>query len=68
MTDYTEIQEKILQLERPYIDPRYFSGNNDTFVERKLIEIMELMWEHDPKKRPTIFEVVDLLTDLRQQM
>jgi predicted transcriptional regulator len=31
-----------------------------------MIQIMKLMWEHDPQKRPSIFEVVDFLSEVQR--
>jgi hypothetical protein len=59
-----EIVNKITNSERSHIDKQYF-GNNNTFIERKMIEIMELMWDHNPKDRPTIFEVIAFLTNVQ---
>jgi hypothetical protein len=64
--NYNEIRERFNHSERPYIDPRYYTANN-TFIERKMIEIMTLMWDDDPQKRPTIFEVVAFLSNVQRQ-
>ena len=55
---YSAVQAKVLQQERPFIDPRY---RTRSFIERRLIEVMEAMWAHDPAQRPTIFAVVQHL-------
>ena len=56
--DHHEVRENILNGRRPSIDKRYRKG---TFIERRLVEIMERMWAGDPAKRPEIFEVVQFL-------
>ena len=67
VTDYDEIRERFRHSERPHIDPRYFTDNH-TFIERKMIEIMTLMWDNDPQNRPTIFEVADFLSNVKRQV
>jgi hypothetical protein len=54
-------QAKILNRERGFVDPRYRQRN---WVEMKLLEIMDLVWEHDSEKRPDIFTVVESLRDI----
>lgn len=44
----------------PFVDPRYRSRS---FVEARLVEIMERCWAYDRTKRPSIFEVVSFLRD-----
>jgi hypothetical protein len=55
-TDLTgdEVQQKVINGEKPYIDPRYRSRS---FVEGKLVEIMELCWTYDADDRPDVFEI-----------
>ena len=50
---------------RPYVDPRL---RTRSYIESKLIEIMELCWEHERKKRIDIFSVVKLLHDVQSQV
>jgi hypothetical protein len=47
---------------RPYLDERY---RHRSFVERRLVQIMEECWEIDFEKRVSIFEVVRQLADLK---
>jgi serine/threonine protein kinase len=56
--DYHYIQRKLLHHERAYVDPRW---RTRSFIEGKLVEIMERTWEHDPTIRTSIFEVVKFL-------
>jgi serine/threonine protein kinase len=58
---YSVIQEKILRLERPFVDKRY----HRSFIETRLITIMERMWAHEASDRPTIFEVVSYLRETK---
>jgi serine/threonine protein kinase len=55
-----EVQQKVVNGEKPYIDPRYRSRS---FAEGQLIEIMELCWTFDPDGRPDIFEIARRLRE-----
>jgi hypothetical protein len=57
---YSVVQEKLIQRERTYVDPRW---RTRSFAEGKLVEIMEQTWEYNPSKRISIFEVVQFLRD-----
>lgn len=59
---YSVIQKKVLSLKRPYIDERF---RNRNYVDGKLVEITERMWATNAKDRPTIFEVVDFLSEVK---
>ena len=61
---YPVIQKKLLKGERAFIDPRY---RKRSYIESKLVQVMELTWEHDPKKRVSIFEVVKFLRSVKQE-
>lgn len=65
LSKYEEIQAKVLDRERPYIDERLRQRG---YIERSLIEIMERMWKHKPKNRPSIFEVVAFLTHVQETL
>jgi len=43
---------------RAFIDDRY---RNHTFIESKLVEVMEKCWIQDPEERINIFDVIKLL-------
>ncbi len=60
---YTTINTKVKAGERPYVDPRY---RTHSYVERRLVEIMERMWHQTPEMRPEIFEVVAFLRETKQ--
>lgn len=49
-------------MKRPYIDERF---RNRNYVDGKLVEITERMWATNAKDRPTIFEVVDFLSEVK---
>lgn len=52
------VQQKVVNGEKPYIDPRYRSRS---FAEGKLVEIIERCWTYDADERPDIFEIARLL-------
>jgi hypothetical protein len=60
VADYPEIKEKILDGKKTEIDPGYRSRS---YIEGKLVEIIEKCWTENPDERPSIFEIVN---DLRQ--
>jgi hypothetical protein len=64
ITSHHEIQKRVLHSERPSVDSRYFTDNN-TVIERNMIEIMNSMWDQNPQNRPTIFEAITRLTKIR---
>jgi hypothetical protein len=41
----------------PYVDPRYRSTGSN-FIERRLVEVMELCYVRQPERRASIFDVV----------
>lgn len=55
-----EAQRKLVRGKRPYIDERW---KEHSFAERKLIEIIERCWIHDPESRADIFSVVQFLRE-----
>lgn len=58
------IQNKVTEeQEKPFIDPRY---RTRSYIESKLVEIIELCWEFDPFKRISIFEMVQRLRDVKK--
>jgi len=58
-----DVQDLILAGQRDHVDPRY---NTRSFIEGRLVEIMERAWIHNPKKRASIFEVVEHLRETRR--
>jgi serine/threonine protein kinase len=52
------VQQKVVNGEKPYIDPRYRSRS---FAEGQVVEIMERCWTYHADERPDIFEIVRLL-------
>ena len=52
-------QEKIKNGEKAPIDPSY---KEHSYAERKLAELIDWCHEYDPKDRPSIFEIVEFLS------
>jgi len=63
MTDNDEIQEEKKKNGPPYIDPRYKSRS---FIEGRLVEIMNQCHKVNPQERADIFEVVRYLRETRE--
>jgi serine/threonine protein kinase len=62
---YSVVQGKVMNATRPFVDDRY---RHRSFIEGQMVEIMERMWEHDPADRPSIFEVIAFLTNVRAKV
>jgi hypothetical protein len=54
---------KINNTERAFIDPRY---RTRSYIEGKLVEILEQCWEHDPERRVDMFQVVSFLREVKR--
>ena len=63
-TNYKNIKKIILEGELTPIDPVYRTRN---FIEGKLVEIIEKCWKHEPDDRPSIFEIVKELRDVKME-
>ena len=61
MTDDEVVQKKLIDGENAFIDPRY---KERSFIERKLVELVEKCWIYDPAERISIFEAVDYLKEV----
>lgn len=61
---YKEIKKAILRGERTIIDPVYRSRS---YVEAKLVEIIEKCWITEPDERPSIFEIVSDLKAVKKE-
>jgi serine/threonine protein kinase len=57
------IDELLLKGEAPYIDPRY---HDRSFIEGRLMEIMQKCFKRKPEDRPDIFEIVRFLRETKQ--
>ena len=56
--------ENVLRGEPPWVDPRYRTSRS--FIERRMVEIMERMWQYESEDRASIFEVVSFLRETAQ--
>ena len=54
------VQQKVVNGTLAFIDERYRSRS---YIEGRMVEIMERCWIYDPSKRATIFEVVEFLEE-----
>jgi hypothetical protein len=52
------VQKKVIAGMHPYVDSRY---KERSFIERKLIELMEQCWIYNPDERISIFDAVEFL-------
>jgi hypothetical protein len=62
--DDVVVHEKLIKGETSYIDPRY---RDRSYIDGKLIDIMEQCWEYKPEDRIDIFEVVRLLREVKTE-
>jgi serine/threonine protein kinase len=62
--DYTSVQKELIKGELAYVDPRW---KERTFIETKLVELMEKCWVYDPKERIDIFETVKQLREIKKK-
>jgi len=64
LEDSSDVQELVMANQRDHVDPGFAKRS---YIERRLVEIMERAWIHDPNERATIFEVVEHLRETKQQ-
>jgi len=58
------LQGKVTEGQRPYIDDRY---RNHSYIEGKLVELMERCWIEEPRERVDIFEAVRFLREVTEE-
>lgn len=58
------VQKKVIHGLRAYVDPGW---KKRSYVEQRLVEIMEQCWEQDTEKRIDIFEIVRQLRQIDQE-
>ena len=58
------VQDKVIKGKSPFIDERY---RTRSYIEGRLVEIMERCLEFKPDKRATIFEVVEFLRETKAE-
>jgi serine/threonine protein kinase len=59
-----KLEQRALDGERPYVDPRIIA--NGGFIEQRLLEIVDRCHVVDPTERVTIFEVVKFLRETKE--
>ena len=63
-TNDDQVQKLIIDGKRAELDPRF---KERSAIERGLVELMEQCWEHDPKKRPDIFTIIEKLRGIMEE-
>lgn len=58
--DDESTQEALIDGKLPYIDPRW---KQRSYVERRLVELMEKCWAYNPDDRVDIFYAVEFLRE-----
>jgi hypothetical protein len=58
--DDEETQEVLIDGKLPYIDPRW---KERSYIERRLVELMEKCWIYNPDDRIDIFYAVEFLRE-----
>lgn len=56
--DEEEVQKKIKNGEKPFVDPRY---KTRSYAEGKFVEVMEACWAFNPDDRPDLQSVITQL-------
>lgn len=56
----TEFKERIMNGQKPPIDPRYRETSS---AERTIVEVIERCWIYNPEERIDTFEVIEILLD-----
>ena len=62
--DDESVKKKVIGGTRALIDPRW---KKRSFIEAKLVEVMEQCWIHDTEKRIDIFQVVQKLREIKTE-
>ena len=62
LNEESEIQETMIKHGGPSLDPRF---RRRSFIERRLVDIMDKCHNLNPEKRPDIFEVVAFLRETK---
>ena len=59
--DDSVVHERVINGTRAFIDPRW---KKRSYIESKLVEVMEQCWIRDTSKRLDIFQVVNKLNEI----
>eukprot|EP00536_Pseudo-nitzschia_multiseries_P002046 jgi/Psemu1/283451/fgenesh1_pg.27_\ len=62
--DDATVQKKVINGTRAFIDPRW---KERSFIESKLVEVMERCWLDDPNERMDIFQAVKRLREIKEE-
>jgi hypothetical protein len=57
---HSTLRKRVMKGEWPYVDPRY---RTRSYIENRLVEVMEKTWAYYPQDRASIFEVVQHLQE-----
>jgi serine/threonine protein kinase len=60
---HTQVRKRILNHELPYVDPRY---RTRSYIEGRLVEIMEKCWAYQSSDRVSVFEIVKFLRETKR--
>lgn len=61
----SEMQKRVKEGEKAYIDPRF---KHRSLGEAKLSEIIDLCHTYNPQDRPSVFEVVEFLREALKEV
>lgn len=62
--DDETVHKELINGKRAFVDPRW---KRQSFIESKLVDVMEACWKQEPKKRITIFQAVKMLREIKEQ-
>jgi Protein tyrosine and serine/threonine kinase len=57
-----EVQKFVIDGKRAFVDSRW---KERSYIESKLVDVMEQCWEHNPNNRIDIFTVIQLLQEIQ---
>jgi hypothetical protein len=62
-SSHSTIREMVREGQKPFIDERYRSRS---FIEARLVQVMEPCWEFETPNRPSIFDIVKYLRETKR--
>ena len=62
--DDESVQKKVIKGDRAFIDPRW---RERSFIESKLVDLMEKCWIRDTNERIDIFDAVKELREIKKE-
>jgi serine/threonine protein kinase len=60
---HATIREMVREGQKPFVDERY---RRRSFIEARLVEVMEPCWEFEAPNRPSIFDIVKYLRETKR--